>query len=377
MKIFSTINNNNISNSCSYFNKRTQYYNTNIPDTFEKQDQNINFTGRRVKIKTKTIEELYQNLEGVHDPYSDVLLLPKKKLKEFKRKAETRTNCNSMLGLLRKYQEHFFEPERKIFEIFEKQNKETQKKSPQKLKDLDFHKILQSLLPKAKEDLKNQQYNIIDGIEKISREMSEPSYAKIQDLCTKFREKINDNSFRNQESIKKIKELRDEIPESKILENIIELSEYLPNSTNNHNVFIVKNAHRSHEEIAIALIKPALSSVEHIRPRSKHGASSPNNYMAASTRMNNLRKSMSLPSFIKRYPKIPEQTQRYFDDIIVKINRGGLHQIAGSLPYLQEQLRYESKDLININFHKIHNNVFLGDQQVLISKIKELMNIFN
>ena len=153
-------------------------------------------------------------------------------------------------------------------------------------------------------------------------------------------------------------------------------TERFPSSVTSPEVFIVNNANKTSQQIAEAFIHPALISVEHIKPYSKGGESSAKNYIAASTRMNNIRSSTPLHEFIRRFPNIPTCTQRYIDDITLKINRGGLRNLAVAMPEVKEGLNKQSKGLINVDISNISNDVTQGANK-LRTKIDELVNYFH
>ena len=149
----------------------------------------------------------------------------------------------------------------------------------------------------------------------------------------------------------------DEIDNKSAVDNIIKLSHNFPNTATHPDAFIVKYADKSHEEIAELLISPAQISIEHIKPSSEHGESKGSNYLAASRRMNNYRSSTPLDEMIERYPDIPRQTQRYMDDLIAKINRGGLADIGMTLADVKESLYKESKGRIDVDLSKMNPEI--------------------
>lgn len=328
----------------------------NNTDSFELHSNPV-FTGNRHNIVRKTVEEIYTNIDGLHDPYSDVIMISKKKFKEFTKKTEKQHNSDSMIRLLGNYTQHLFKPEKQMLEIFALRTKQAKISDPKKAKDLTLHSILQELLPGAKLCIKPEQRTTIQNMENISQLMSKESRAKLEPLFKQTKEEIENDTFRIQPTIKAFESMRKQIPETKLFNNLIEEAAQFPSSATSVNAFIVKNANKTDQEIAIAMVKPAHITIEHIQPKSQRGESSANNYIAASARMNNLRKSLSLPKLIRRYPKIPQYTQRYFDDLIQKVNRGGLKQIGITIPNVKQQLYDVSKHFIDINIDKLSPHI--------------------
>ena len=346
-----------------------------MSDSFELQN-NVNFTGKKPTVRYKTIEEIYTSIDGLHDPYSEVIMISKKGFKLFKEKAKRSYNSDSMLKLLNNYQQHLFEPEKQMLEIFTQKTREAKMADPKEAKHLNFQMILQEMLPQAKKQLKPEQRQVLEDMKKVSMEMSENSRKVLEPLFKKTSEQIENDTFRIQPTIKEFESLRKQIPENKLFNNLIETSAHFPSSATSATAFIVKHANESHEEIAIAMIKPSLISIEHIQPKSKRGASSAENYIAASTRMNNLRKSLSLPKLIRRYPKIPEYTQMYFDGLINKVNRGGVRKIGVTLPDVKETLFEESKHFIDVNIDALSPQIVKQNNSIK-SKLDELLDFFS
>jgi len=351
-------------------NQRVCKQNKLLTDTFEPQSK-TSFTG----IKTKIAEDIYTNIDGLHDPYSEVMLMSKKKFKDFKAKAAACPNSDSMIRLMNKYQEHLFKPEKQMLDIFSKITKKTKINHPKDAKHLTFHAILQSLLPDARKQLKPEQLHTLDAMKKVSLEMSPESQAVLKPLFKQTRKEIADDTFRIQPTIEAFESLRKQIPENKLFNNLIEAAAQFPSSATSVNALIVKHAGKTHEEIAVAMLKPSLISIEHIRPKSKGGGSDANNYIAASTRMNNLRKSLSLPKLIRRYPKIPHYTQQYFDGLIEKVNKGGLSDIGATLPNVKETLKRESKGFLDVNIDKLSSHIRNENAQMNL-RLENLVDFF-
>ena len=99
---------------------------------------------------------------------------------------------------------------------------------------------------------------------------------------------------------------------------------YLPTSSSSENAFVVKYADRSQREIAKRLLRASLATIEHVKPESKGGENSLDNFMLASANANSTRSNMPLQKFIERFPSVPKNCQKYIHQIITIINKGGL-----------------------------------------------------
>lgn len=356
--------------------KKHSYFNKNLKtDTFERTTSPA-FAGRSSKC-VKLIENELRNIDGVHDPYSDIVMISERKFNAFRTKLKKRNNSKSMITLLSAQEEHMFPPEKEVFGYIKSYTKKTAKNSSKKARELTFSEILQDLLPNAKVHLVNKQVNVIKNIQKLSeKQLSEESQKKVNQVLSTIEESIYNDSFRIGPAKKELAKLRNEIPEKKAFKRIMQETERFPSSVTSPEVFIVNNANKTSQQIAEAFIHPALISVEHIKPYSKGGESSAKNYIAASTRMNNIRSSTPLHEFIRRFPNIPTCTQRYIDDITLKINRGGLRNLAVAMPEVKEGLNKQSKGLINVDISNISNDVTQGANK-LRTKIDELVNYFH
>ncbi len=314
------------------------------------------FNGKKINKKViKRVEDQLRNLDGVHDPYSDVILLGKHKFKNLQEKVKKRTNTESMIKLLSGYTEHMFpDGELKVFELL----KYEAKHHPKSAKHNTFHDILIEHLPESKIRLVNNQLDVIDYMRDFTRKnFDKNDQKKIAKRLNKLETDIIDDDFRIKPSKTYLAELYKEIPDRKKVKSLIKITNDFPNGATSIDAFIVKNANKTQEEIAEALVSPSQISVEHYKPESTGGEDKATNMIAASKRMNNLRGSMDYDDFIEMFPDIPRQTQRYTDDIIKKINRGGIPDIAMTLPEVKSGLYKESHGKIDIDISQMNPQV--------------------
>ena len=329
-------------------------------DKFEKSENTMTapvFAGKKTNRKeSKKIEETLKNIDGLHDPYSDVIMISQKKFRHLQGKIQKRSSAESMNNLMNGYTEHMFPSETEVFNLLRHAVHDAKKNGT--ANGLTYTDILQENLPIAKARLINNQFNVTDNI----RDYAQKNLTKDEQKCVgRYLEIINNDicndQFRIKKSIEMLRGLYNDIPDKAAVDHIIKLSHDFPNTATSADAFIVKYADKTQEEIAELLVSPSQISIEHIKPSSERGESKGANYLAASKRMNNYRSSTPLDEMIERYPNIPKQTQRYMDELISKINRGGLSDIALTLPDVRESLYNESKGLIDVNISKLNPQI--------------------
>lgn len=361
---------------CIPLEKSPQY------DLFEKSNDSIqattiSFTGTKKSSKankkdSKKYEDLLKNLEGLHDPYSDVIMISQRKYKNMVNKIHKRTTAESMNNLMEGYTEHMFPSEKEVFELLKYETNKAKKLNL----NTNYSEILQSFLPLAKARLVNSQFAVTDRIREYSKEnLNKDEQKDVESYLTIIDKDIYNDRFRIKYARDLLRRLYDEIPDKSKVDKIIRISHDFPNTATCSDAFIVKYAHKTQEEIAELLVSPSQISIEHIKPSSERGESRGENYLAASKRMNNYRSSTPLDEIIERYPNIPKQTQRYIDELIAKINRGGINEIAYTLPGVKESLFIESKGLINIDLSKM-DPAKLDEIDTFHSKMNELVEKF-
>ena len=302
-------------------------------------------------------------------------MISQKKFKHLQGKIHKRGNAESMNNLMNGYTEHMFPSEMEVFELLKYATHEAKKEG--KANGLTYSDILKEELPSAKTRLINAQFDVTVRIREFSKKnLSKPEHEKVCNLLNKIDDDICDDQFRIKQSIELLRGLYLEVGNKEAVDKIIRISHDFPNTATSSDAFIVKYANKSHEEIAELLVSPAQISIEHIKPSSEHGESKGANYLAASKRMNNYRRSTPLDEVIERYPKIPQQTQRYMNDLITKINRGGLSDIALTLPDVKNSLFEESKGLIDVDINAMRPQV-MEKVTTHKNKLNELIEHFS
>ena len=96
----------------------------------------------------------------------------------------------------------------------------------------------------------------------------------------------------------------------------------MPTSQNDVSAFVVKYAERTHQEIGERLVKLSVGTIEHIKPRSEGGRNMVSNYMLECGGCNHERSSIPLGDWVDSHPEMKENTQKYIDEVIKRINDG-------------------------------------------------------
>ena len=330
--------------------KYSNYYQNNYhtpilkDNKYQLKNDTISFTSHSLETKLKRISSL-------HDPYSEITMVSDDEYGNYVRKIQKRPTAQAMVNLLHGYEDNMFYPELTTVSAIKDKLTEIKQNDLKRANKLDLNEILRELYPDAKISIKSKQLNVLKDIENYINSNKGDTKKKLSEIFEPVRETIEDDSFRINPLIKNVRDLKG--VDSKTKYTVLELMEEFPNSRNSADVFIINNVNKSHKEIAEAFLTPSRVSIEHIRPQSKNGASSIENYIIASRRMNSLRSSMPLDKFIEKNPQIITYMQKYFDDLINKINRGGLKYMTLTLADTAETLEKESKGYINIDMSKL------------------------
>lgn len=108
----------------------------------------------------------------------------------------------------------------------------------------------------------------------------------------------------------------------KIKKRIFKAIDKLPTSSNNLNSFIAKHEFSSSATIGYELLKPSITTVEHMQPESTKGpyVNHLGNFAHACAPCNNKRSSQDMAVYLEKFPKTSPQV--YFNDIIGIVNDG-------------------------------------------------------
>lgn len=329
---------NNINHYNSYINNNKSALRQNVLSNHVLSMDTVTFTGSN--------ETRLKNISGLHDPYSDIVMVTDDEYSRYLKKLDKRPNALTVLNLLSSYDKNMFPPEQEVCETLTDMISDKRRENLRLANKVDLHDLLNELYVGSKVSLARNQLSILGEIDELVSGFKGNSKKVFTEIFEPVKNSIKDDSFRMSPLLAEVYSRKDVNFADK--QKVLELMKKFPNSRNSADVFIINNAEKSHREIAEAFISPSRVSIEHIRPQSAGGESSITNYLIASRRMNNLRSSMPLDKFVMEHPNIPMQTERYMSDLVKRINKGGLTYMAMSLPKITETLRAESKGAIDI-----------------------------
>lgn len=352
-----------------------------------------------------------RNLSGVHDPYSEIIMLNNKEMDKAKADLKKIKTTSGKLRYLSDFTDNMFPVELEIFNLLKDESKKFKNQSLQDILTANKDKALKNLIKEQKRvfkkimnnteelspieqvrvyDLINKserqiylphedkahfkksrfisdlvrisQIDIISAIDKKIRELPEEKQKtelkNFGEAVTIFEENAYDVNIDGKTPLGMIQEFQKKyIPETVDQPNAIyplfDIARELPTSKDNTNAFIVQMYTRTEDQIAERLISESLATIEHIVPESLGGENEAYNFMLVSKGRNNERGNMPLDFFIKKYPNIPEYTQTYIDDIIKKCQK---QKLKGHdwYPYLLKETLYEQANIkVNLDASKM------------------------
>ena len=255
------------------------------------------------------------------------------------------TTVQKAVKYLKKYEPNMLETERAVFNRFVA----VAKASPR----MHFQDLLSKWYQDALMQLKLEEFLIIDEIDKISLQFSPETMLKVRKETTKYRTAIieNDpqNTFKRKPALGKLLNIDVKPGEEKLMKKLMEKALYLPNSATSVNAFIVKYAGRSHYEIAYRLISSSVATIDHVKAASEGGENDIGNFLLTSAGANSLKQNMWFKNFVRRFPQVIGNCQKYIEFIINIINHGGLKGCQ-SYPYkIRKTLIKESDGKVKLD----------------------------
>lgn len=230
-------------------------------------------------------------------------------------KLSKKTTAQSSINFLKEYRKYMLDVETKIFDMFEQYGASGQ---------TNFQEILQEKRPKALENLKQKQREVLnstnDYIHTFDENLAEELFY-IRDVALL---KITDGSFSRHKLLEQLGNLEVSKKDKAKVRDIYKMWYTLPRSYMDYDAFIVKYSGFSHEEIAQRMLNMSVATVEHTTAYSKGGKDKLEN-CALVCRLFNLDKdAMSLVDYDEYNPEIEikKNISKYIDDVISETNRG-------------------------------------------------------
>ncbi len=259
-----------------------------------------------------------RKLKNITCPYRGIKIITSETIKPFENGLKKCHTAQEAILLLSKYQDSMLPVEKAIFAIF----KDFSHLNP----DDDLQNCLQMIKINCLTKLKLEELEVLDDVDYLTRKLSPQTALKIRGKTTKCRQIILANSkhdtFKRKTFLSSLEEIIPNENEKEIFSDIKNKALFLPTSESSRNAFVVKYSKRQQTEIVRRIFIASTGSIEHITPASMGGLNTIGNFLLTSASGNRYRENMPLYEYIKRYPKIPEFTQLYINDIIREIHEG-------------------------------------------------------
>ena len=256
-----------------------------------------------------------KKLLNITCPYYGVKMISGAEMFRLEQRLNNCPTIGTVVKVLSNYTDYMQKIEKKMFEKFS----ECAKISPEKT----LPEFLQELYDDSIIKLKLEEFSVLDDADALSKELSPQTAFAIRKKITRCREVILKNNqqdtFKRKTLISSLDDIKPKPEEEIFFEKIKDKALYLPTSGSSENAFVVKYASRSHQEIAKRILRASVATIEHIKPESLGGENKLSNFMLASSSANSYRSNLPLVKYIEKFPKIPENCQRYINEIIYSI----------------------------------------------------------
>lgn len=251
-------------------------------------------------------------------------------------------NAELVIQILSPYEKIMYPVERQVFNML--------KNLAVKYPDKNFQELL--LLKKDSHELAlvRIQSIIFNKISFYRRILPEKESKQLRNLMIKTNDIIFDpqpkKPFSRRIFITKIKHIVRNLNNKRIKHEIIEISRRLPRSSDEVCAFVVKNARKRPEVIALNLIHPAVGTFEHLQPKSQKGMNNSLNFALECSYCNNSRHHYPIPVQIEENPYMPQNAQIQADKLISLYKKNiGSKEYIKNLKKVLYNLSYEQIEL--------------------------------
>ncbi len=307
--------------------------------------ENISFKCKEIPLTRRELKNLFNfhipclccGLEMLHpDVYT--ILLENKKLSD---------KAINAIPFLEPFEKIMHPVERQVFNMF--------KSMAVKYPDKNFQELL--LMKKDIHELAlvKIQSSIFNKISFYRRILPKKTARALRKLIIKTNDIIfapePHKPFSRRIFIHKIKNICKNVEEQKIKEEIIKIARRLPRSSDEVCAFVVKNARKRPEIIALNLIHPSVGTFEHLQPKCMNGQNNSLNFALECTYCNNSRHHYPMTLQIEENPYMPENAQLQAEKLISLYKKGLCKKEY--IENLKEELYYHSEGTINIDISAI------------------------
>lgn len=266
------VENNAVNPFCAQNNS---LYSTYIPKNFFVANSNISFKGVECSPGNFKIKTAY----GVECPCCGQVMLTKKQSNAFVARISDKKGAD-LQKELEKESSYFRKNELQIADILI----EDSKQNP----DLNLSQLVALEAKESIAQLESEQKNIIGQMRTLSEGLTPKKRERLSEILDE-EESLIDNSddyvhFKRKNFVDKIGYFHSQCGQKdlEIAGEISALAQTMPASGTSKDAFFVKYQRRTNEDIARRLVLPAMVTTEHIRPQSKSGKNSTDNYIPPS-----------------------------------------------------------------------------------------------
>lgn len=307
--------------------------------------ENISFKCKDIPLTRRELKNLFNfhipclccGLEMLH-PDIYTILLNNKQL------ADTAINA---IPVLEPFEKIMHPVERQVFNMF--------KSMAVKYPDKNFQDLL--LMKKDIHELAlvKIQSSIFNKISFYRRILPKKTARALRKLIIKTNDIIFDpephKPFSRRIFIHKLKNICKNIENPKIKEEIIKTARRLPRSSDEVCAFVVKNARKRPQVIALNLIHPSVGTFEHLQPKCMNGQNNSLNFALECSYCNNSRHHYPMTLQIEENPYMPENAQIQIEKLISLYKKGLCKKEY--IENLKEQLYYHSEGAIDLDLNNL------------------------
>lgn len=247
------------------------------------------------------------------------------------------------IGILEPFEKIMHPVERQVFNMFKSMAVKYPNKNFQELLLLkkDVHEL-------ALVKIQNTIFNKINFYRRI---LPKKTARTLRKLMIRTNDIIFDpephKPFSRRIFIHKLKGILKNINDTKLKEEIITIAKRLPRSSDEVCAFVVKNARKRSQIIALNLIHPSVGTFEHLQPKCMNGQNNSLNFALECTYCNNSRHHYPLSVQIEENPFMPENAQIQINKLISLCKKDLCKkEYIENLQYLLKEL---SQGIIDLN----------------------------
>lgn len=213
--------------------------------------------------------------------------------------------------------------------------------------ELSISQIVKELNTENIENLELQQKLVMDEIKKTILKFPKNEQGKLFNFVNKSENLIElkneEKFFKRKKFIWSLRKVLDTMEDTPLKDELINIAEALPNSESSISAFYAKYSRRGNYEIIYRLLTPAVATAEHIKPRSLGGRDNTANYIAECGTCNSNRASMPYNEWFKIMPQMPENLQKYVNNIAKRIEHGEHPGYETYIPEIIESIKEETE----------------------------------